>query len=1375
MAGDVSLKVESENVCCRAWKVKYSKLEEKRNALRQAVKLLEQQLDRVQTESLNLKKACDAERARADLEKEEKERALSVRVSLENEVAALKSEIASLRTSVGSDDQDGKEKIKLLEAQVSKEEAEIKRLKELAKKEKTRADSERKNAGSEKRRAEEAWKMLHTEKSKADEERKIYAIEQRKAEESRLQLQNLRKEIDEARSKLVSETLRCEETKKELELEKQRTMKERQRANLEKAKAADQRKLAEDNHRKLMEEKDHAKKLSGEVEEGKKRIEKLQEELHDVMSSIKMSNCPVAGADQKVDFEMARQNDELCKMPNLIFKGEKAAIDVEKQRPSSKKKQKALEMLKGNGQTGEHIKALDDKDSDKSSKLSEKKRRRSGKFQLDHQIHGSGKLLEAPSALPMRDAESTKLKLLKERLKLEKTRAKHAKEVVELEKCRNNLLMQEILRMKMEFGEFSHRLDLLSSCYSPGCGDMPDLEKNARTTGTTGRRQNLCVPESFYVCCQSDNAIFKPSCISVATCDDLRQLPHREVGPPTPRGSSTDFVSGTDSKSELPPRSSNRKKLQRSAINSAMASFSDRELVGSQDRGCIVASSAKLREDNLNQQRTVSTLSNGDTKVRANEKFPEVCDDSVRSPHVGLHGSKVCGQKRKDLLDLIESVDYMSVRSRKLHGILSQQTNEPLNDAGYMLDSKQVEHESRRKKRKVFHEKDIGKGLQHGKRILQNKSNRESEICTEANISGQVPNVLNGGVCFVQREDVGGSFGCNNDRVEIFDTMDGSYMKLLELDDPTDEQRYRRAIGRLVSPALPEMDFEITESSDKEEKDFIHGIVREKENPATSCCLGLVEGRVDSNRLRFIISGDGDKYSFESQHGSAYDTLPNYCVISSDVKEIESIYRIILAIDSCVVRSSLLSHPGWMLQNFLIELRKEENLLQKERVCVLFSLLLVNYSVVASGTSGYSFDGDFFNLVDSFAEHIKSVMSKAETRQLFMELCQVDGLLCLIEDFLVHGKIIFCNSIPSKSSISADRTVEMNLNNVDGLLSSRTASRDLLVAGSIVFASICVADNKIGFSCEASYKICHTNGSNPLLVLSILHVFAYLCGSEYLTSSRYSLLMTVLKSVVMLLEQSNLSVGSQCPLLMGEVGAVVPPCARCPFSIGATSVDDVISQLLERIQKIALCGRLQPVTCEPINSGNTLDNFSAQLDVFEILPEKGNNGVPPIETQIRSAEDLFDLSELLSLVELIAMNAGWESTQSKIIPLLLKFFESPVLESVSAAVIVLVGQLGRLGVKAGGFDDVGIQSLRSSLYSFLRQATTLNMGFSTQTAIATALLRLVPLDFENILQGNASVSQSAPACGVRKWFSSLTREQKTLICNLLQSATVDRI
>ncbi|XP_030450182.2 uncharacterized protein LOC115672513 [Syzygium oleosum] len=1374
MAADVSVKVEPENVCCRAWKVKYSKLEEKRNALRQAVKLLEQQLNKIQAESLNHKKACEAERTRADLEKEEKERALSVRVLLENEVAALKSKIVSLWRSVGSDDQDGKEKIELLKARVSKGEAELKRLKELTKKEKSRADSERKNAESEKRRAEEAWKMLQTEKSKADEERKFFAIERRKAEDCRLQLQNLRKEIDEARSKLVSETLRCEEAKKELELEKPRTMKERQRADLEKAKAADQRKLAEDNYRKLMEEKDRAKKLSGEVEGGKKHIEKLQEELHDVMSSIRMSNCPVAGTDQKVDFEMAKQKDELCRTARLILTAEKAAIDVEKQRQSSKKKQTALEMLKGNNQTGEHNKALDDKDNDKSPKSSEKKRRRSGKFKK----HGSGKLLEAPPALPTTDAESTKLKLLKERLKLEKTRAKHTKEVVELEKCRNDLLMQEILRMKMEFGEFSHRLDVLGSCFSPSREGMLGLEKNVGTTGTTGRRQNLCVPDSFHACCQSDNAIFKPSCISVATCDDLRQLLHREVGLPTPRGSSTDFVSGTDSKSELLPRGSNRKKLQRSAINSGMASFSDRELVGSQDRAYIVASSAKLRKYNLN-------LSNGDTKVRANEKFPEVCDDSVKSPHVGLRGSKVCGQKRKELLDVIESVDHMSVRSRKLHlhmeedrtllhGILSQQTDEPLNDAGCMLDSKQVEHGSKRKKRKVFHEKDVGKGLQHGNKIPQNKNNCGSEIRTEANISGQVPNEINGGVCFVRRADVGGSFGCNNDRVEIFDTVDGSYMKLLELDDPTDEQRYRRAIGRLVSPVLTEMDFNITESSDKEEKDLIHGVVHEKENTSTSCCLVLGEGRVDLNRLRFIVSGDGGKFLFESQHGSAYDALPKYCVISSDDKEIGSIYRIILAIDSCVVRSSLLSHPGWMLQKFLIELRKEENLLQKERICVLFSLLLVNYSVVASGTSGYSFDRDFFNLVDSFAEHINSVMSNMETRRLFMELCQVDGLLCLIEDFLVHGKIIFCNGVPSESSISADRIVEMKLDNVDGLLSSGTASRDLLVAGSIVFASICVMDNKIAFSCEASYKICHSNGSDPLLVLSILHVFAYLCGSEYLTSSRYSLLMTVLKSVVVLLEQSNLSVGSQCPLLVGELGAVVPPCASCPFSIGATSMDGVISLLLERLQKIALCGSLQPVTGEPVNLGDTLDNFSAQPDAFEILPEKGSNGVPLTESHIRSADDLFDLSELLSLVELIAMNAGWESTQSKIIPQLLKLFKSPMLESISAAVIILVGQLGRLGVKAGGFDDVGVQSLRCSLYSFLGQATTLNMGFSTQTAIATALLRLVPLDFENIVRGNTSVSQSASACAIREWFSSLTREQKTSICNLLQSATVDK-
>ena len=36
---------------CLQWKNKYSKLEEKRNALRQAVKLLEQQIDKIQSES----------------------------------------------------------------------------------------------------------------------------------------------------------------------------------------------------------------------------------------------------------------------------------------------------------------------------------------------------------------------------------------------------------------------------------------------------------------------------------------------------------------------------------------------------------------------------------------------------------------------------------------------------------------------------------------------------------------------------------------------------------------------------------------------------------------------------------------------------------------------------------------------------------------------------------------------------------------------------------------------------------------------------------------------------------------------------------------------------------------------------------------------------------------------------------------------------------------------------------------------------------------------------------------------------------------------------------------------------------------------------
>ena len=53
--------VSDDNPCWALLKERYSKLEEKWNALRQTVKLLEQQIQKIESDNLRLKKAFEEE------------------------------------------------------------------------------------------------------------------------------------------------------------------------------------------------------------------------------------------------------------------------------------------------------------------------------------------------------------------------------------------------------------------------------------------------------------------------------------------------------------------------------------------------------------------------------------------------------------------------------------------------------------------------------------------------------------------------------------------------------------------------------------------------------------------------------------------------------------------------------------------------------------------------------------------------------------------------------------------------------------------------------------------------------------------------------------------------------------------------------------------------------------------------------------------------------------------------------------------------------------------------------------------------------------------------------------------------------------------
>lgn len=98
----------------------------------------------------------------------------------------------------------------------------------------------------------------------------------------------------------------------------------------------------------------------------------------------------------------------------------------------------------------------------------------------------------------------------------------------------------------------------------------------------------------------------------------------------------------------------------------------------------------------------------------------------------------------------------------------------------------------------------------------------------------------------------------------------------------------------------------------------------------------------------------------------------------------------------------------------------------------------------------------------------------------------------------------------------------------------------------------------------------------------------------------------------------------------------------------------------------------------------------------------------------------------------------------------------------------------RLGVNACGYEDKEVESLRSKLSAFLRWDTTTRAGLPTEIAIVSALLGLLSLDFKQIIQINTKrptiASQSVPADHIRKWFSSLSKENQALSFSLLQCA-----
>ncbi|KEH37078.1 maternal effect embryo arrest protein [Medicago truncatula] len=763
---------------------------------------------------------------------------------------------------------------------------------------------------------------------------------------------------------------------------------------------------------------------------------------------------------------------------------------------------------------------------------------------------------------------------------------------------------------------------------------------------------------------------------------------------------------GIGSKLEPLIGSSNRTSIQY-AVNSSTASFSDAHLMGSQERGALqVTTSPKSAEENFNARSSMLKPS----------------DRSVIG-HDGI---------RNRISDTIECVANLS----------SEENDRP------------------HKKRKKSHREKAGTSVEteDPKAVVYEdadgfRQTTRPALCTQTTQA-----------C---REKI---FDASNNFDEIYN---GNVMKLLVLENAVDEERYSIAMNAPLSPlCFPETETFALDNMEPFQNEVLHTDLLDQRDSSPSTICDVIDVEMNSNVQKFdaitipcnehrakqavqtdvklqnthSLENLRDTFLVETETGSIHHQLPNFGLIVSDREDNSCISRTLLAARNCIARCSLDTQTEWAVGSILSAVDMEEISIQNEKHSVLLTLLLFNFTMTAMKFGG----GNLLLCLSSYAEHICRVMTDADTRVLLLEKFSLLGLLRLFEDFLIEGKVILKNVVPTETSSDSNLRNDSFLDGIDTLCANE-ATNEQLVAASIILASLCAATDYIGFISEASYNILRLCRCDSFVVLTILHIFANLGGRTYFNSCSYGLMVTVLKSLVMFIEGGSVSVTTSCLPAINQLHTDLCSNVKCPFSEGAESIDVVTSLLLENIKK------------HPFQQEEQFDSSN-----FRSLSDNYNNGQC-------SNQDVVpcQLSDILSLLELVANKMSWQWTNTKLVSQLLHVLDSCAMENAAVAIIVLLGQLGRLGVDVGGYEDHGVENLRTKLLSYLCNSS-MKAHTSLQIATATALFGLLPLDLESLSQTEFSLpaypskSISDDAGSLRKWFSGLGEHQKILLYSILR-------
>lgn len=828
-----------------------------------------------------------------------------------------------------------------------------------------------------------------------------------------------------------------------------------------------------------------------------------------------------------------------------------------------------------------------------------------------------------------------------------------------------------------------------------------------------------------------------------------------------------------------------------------------------QERCASVTTSAKSAEGKLDIEPTISSLS-GDGRKKCNEKVVAIAASNVESPIRCIYTERKASHHKR----MSRSVDAMAYNgnlnsegnkwqrqlSQKISphdGMLNGRTDGHHDEKKHLVAEMQhdsfSEHFRSSKKRRTSCELDLQ--LLNSNSVTKAKfdsSGVKSDVCTHPS-----PSVYNLPEAAKDCKD-----GEDDDLRDIDELASGDYIKLLNLDNDTDEESYRLAMEMPLSPTLPEILYHSSAALVPITAPLYEGLSNSRGTVASSHNFDVINAEINSNQLKHCTidlpkksssiekkghvdsskrskldlacklscssyagmveelcrsdlgapASEGLQISLERRVDLLRDGFAEYCVIFSHNNEENSIASVYRTTSHCLAQCSASSDAS--LGSILITLLHLQEISNEEKTCVFFSLLLLYISDTATRAFGDDWERDLILFINSVAQHIYAELSHEDTRRIFVESCNLYDVLSLMEDFLLHGKLMV-HAVSSDSKLASNSGINLIWDGRSISLCKQPAPTQLLLTGGILFASVGAAVDHIGFVCEASCNILRTLRSDAL---NILHIFAYLCGSKYITLNEYGLAMTVVKSLVMLIH-NNRSAPNPHSCVASTVQSLSKICSGsyCPFSEGAATMDAVASSLLDSLKSYS-CSALGLGLMESLNSSR----HGIKSDGGKT--EESSDNVDLVQSAYVTLGDSSQFIDTLALVELVAGFMSWDWMFDKIAGPLLNLLEYCSTEHNAAAIATLLGQLGRSGLETFGYEDVRIQRLRSSFCSLLSQCNSKRMGLHLQFSIGIALVGLIPLRSEELVGSNIEVAPAANQCDptdcIRRWFALLSSEQQ---------------